>query len=76
MNAENKALEIYNSHYASIMEYGGDFGQEILVSVLAIKASIITIEQKTETAIQVGGYVEAKIYVNFMGDVKKEIEKL
>jgi hypothetical protein len=76
MNTTKTAVEIYNSHYASIMEYGEDFGQEILVSVLAIKASVITVDQKIETAKEVSGYVESKIYINLMEEVKQKILEL
>ena len=76
MNTTKIAVEIYNSHYASIMEYGEDFGQEILISVLAIKASVITVDQKIETAKEVSGYVESKIYTNLMEEVKQKILEL
>jgi hypothetical protein len=76
MNKTKLAVEIYNSHYASIMEYGEDFGQEILISVLAIKASVITVDQKIETAKEVSGYVESKIYINLMEEVKQKILEL
>jgi len=76
MNTTKLAVEIYNSHYASIMEYGKDFGQEILISVLAIKASVITVDQKIETAKEVSGYVESKIYINLMEKVKQKILEL
>jgi len=76
MNTTKLAVEIYNSHYASIMEYGEDFGQEILISVLAIKASVITVDQKIETAKEVSGYVESKIYINLMEEVKQKILEL
>ena len=58
------------------MEYGEDFGQEILVSVLAKNAAIITIDQKIETAKEVSGYVESKIYTNLMEEVKQKILEL
>jgi len=58
------------------MEYGEDFGQEILVSVLAKNAAIITIDQKIETAKEVSGYVESKIYINLMNKVKEKILEL
>jgi hypothetical protein len=76
MNTTKLAVEIYNSHYASIMEYGEDFGQEILISVLAIKASVITVDQKIETIKEVSEYVESKIYINLMEEVKQKILQL
>jgi len=76
MNTTKLAVEIYNSHYASIMEYGEDFGQEILVSVLAKKASLITVDQKIQTARDLSIYVESKIYINLMNKVKEKILEL
>jgi hypothetical protein len=76
MNTTKIAVEIYNCHYASIMEYGENFCQEILVSVLAIKLSVITVNQKIKTAKEVSGYVESKIYINLMEEVKQKILEL
>jgi len=76
MNTTKIAVEIYNSHYTKIMEDGEDFGQEILVSVLAKKASLITVEQKIQTARDLSIYVESKIYINFMDELKEKILEL
>lgn len=53
MKPQDKALKIFNTHYVSIMECGGDFGQEILISMLAIKASVITVKQEYKSAREV-----------------------
>ena len=81
MTPKEKSQEIFNSHYTSIIEYGEDLGQEILVSILAIKASIITVNQVIEQWENIDVYLcdlngTLSPNLKYWYEVLKEIKKL
>lgn len=44
MTSKQYAENLFREHYAEILEYGDELSQECIVSILAIRASIITVE--------------------------------
>ena len=42
--AKEEAEAIYNKHYCSILEYGEELSQEIVISLLAKKSALIHVE--------------------------------
>ena len=49
MTAKDKAKELFNSHYMILFDSETDKSQEILVSILAIKAAIVTANEVIES---------------------------
>lgn len=45
VTSEVKAIELFNKHYFVLFDSDSDKGEEILVSLLAVKASLITIDE-------------------------------
>lgn len=45
MNPKEKAFLIFGDYYLSILQYGQDLSQEITISVLAQKCSIIAVNR-------------------------------
>ena len=51
MTSKQYAENLFREHYAEILEYGDELSQECIVSILAIRASVITVEHlKANTA--------------------------
>ena len=71
MNPKEKALLIYGDYYLSILQYGKDLSQEILMSVLAQKFSIIAIDRILFELIEID-YNKCE----YWEQVKQEIKKL
>lgn len=83
MTAKEQAILIYNEHYSLLLSEGDEFSQEVLISFLAKRASLITIENIIEsttdwsyshnTWTERGTYLDAE---KFWNEVKEEIHLL
>ena len=74
MSPKEKALLIYGDYYLMILQYGKDLSQEITISILAQKCSIIAVNEiikakKLDLGIMSLDY-------KYWQKVKLEIEKL
>ena len=65
-----KALELFNKHYLLILEIDNDLSEEIIISILAKKHALITVDEIISTFAIMG------LGSKFYEDVKQEIEKL
>jgi len=45
MTPKEKAQELFNKHYMPLLESESDLSEEILVSILARKAALITVDE-------------------------------
>ena len=71
MNAKIKAVELFHQHYAILLDADSDISQEVLISVLAKRMALVTVEE----------IIQALTYASdvrpiFWRQVKQEIEKL
>jgi len=75
MNPTEKAVQLFNTYYASILCINNDLSEEVIISILAKKRALIAVDD-------IISIVECydKRYIsnelNFWIDVKNEIEKL
>ena len=67
---KEEAIELFNEHYAEIMVYDTDLSEEILVSILSIKHSIITC-QKILKALNPVDYTEIKRHKDIIAELQK-----
>lgn len=74
MTPKEKAKEIYNQCYLLLLEKGEDFGQEILVSILAKEFSLIIINEMIKTSQEAMLFKQSKR--DWLQQVKIEIENL
>lgn len=76
MTPKEKANELFTTYHNIIQEYGDEFGQESLVSILAVKCSLVAVDEiiaNIEPSVSMD-VIEAR--VNYWNLVKNEIEKL
>ena len=71
MTAKQKARDIFNQHYSILLDADSDISQEVLISLLAKKMALVSVEE----------IIEALTYASdvrpiFWRQVKQEIEKL
>jgi hypothetical protein len=69
MTEKEKAQEIFNQHYLVLFDSDSDKGEECLVSLLAIKASLVTVNQILSSCTQDG-------CTYYWTGVKHELEQL
>ena len=77
MTEKDKAEQIFNMHYFEIQEYGEEYGEEILISILSIKASIVTVE--TILALMINTFkwdVNHNRNIRYWKGVKLELKKM
>lgn len=78
---KEKADELFTTYHNKIQVYGDDLGQESLVSILAIKCSLIAVNEIIDTLnfdikdLDVRGSVLIDL-IHYWRSVKEEIEKL
>lgn len=72
MNPKEKALLIYGDYYLSILQYGKDLSQEITISILAQKCSIIAVDR---ILFELPEDYQEDIWA-YWKEVKQEIKKL
>lgn len=71
MNPKEKATQLFNKYYVSILEINHDLSEEIIISILAKKQALIAVYE----ILKVAFYSTVEIY-NFYLEVRIEIEKL
>lgn len=71
MNAKLKAVELFHQHYAILLDADSDISQEVLISVLAKKMALVTVNE-----IIYNLQHRAPIIHFYWQQVKQEIEKL
>jgi prolyl-tRNA editing enzyme YbaK/EbsC (Cys-tRNA(Pro) deacylase) len=54
MNPKEKAVQLFNKYYVSILEVNNDLSEEILISILAKKQALIAVDEVLELT---GGYI-------------------
>ena len=70
MTPKDKANNLFNKHYLLILEIDNDLSEEIIISILAKKHALITVDEIISTFAIMG------LGSKFYEDVKQEIEKL
>lgn len=71
MTTKGKAEEIFNQHYAILLDADSDISQEVLISVLAKKMALVTVDEIIYNLSH-----KAPIIHFYWNQVKQEIEKL
>ena len=71
MNPKDKATQLFNKYYVSILEINHDLSEEIIISILAKKQALIAVDE----ILKVAFYSTVEIY-NFYLEIRIEIEKL
>lgn len=71
MTAKEKAEELFNIHYFILLDADSDISQEILISSLAKKMALVTIEEIITSLTYMSDFRPI-----FWRQVKQEIEKL
>ena len=71
MNPKEKATQLFNKYYVSILEIDHDLSEEIIISILAKKHALIALDE----ILKVAFYSTVEIY-NFYLEIRIEIEKL
>jgi hypothetical protein len=65
MNPKEKAVQLFNKYYVSILEVNNDLSEEILISILAKKHALIAVDEVLEVT---GGHIN-----QFYQNVKNEL---
>lgn len=79
MTAKEQADKIFNQHYFILLDADSDISQEILISSLAKKMALVTIEEIIKEHCHESEHKNAIAqdrWVLFWMQVKQEIEKL
>lgn len=78
MNAKQYAEQLYNKYYAIIFEYGEELSQEIVVSALAKKCAIQSVNDSIESFKLIGKvtYTTGMIEYLDLQQTIKELEQL
>ena len=75
MTSKEKAVQLFNKYYVSILEIDNDLSQEIIISVLAKKQALIAVDE----VISIVEWYDRRYIsnqLNFWIDVKNEITNL
>lgn len=73
MNPKEKATQLFNKYYVSILEINHDLSEEIIISILAKKHALIAVDEIL-SANHI--WYKGTIPYNYWQQVKNEIEKL
>jgi hypothetical protein len=68
MTSKEKAVQLFNKYYVSILEVNNDLSEEILISILAKKHALIAVDEILELT---GGHIN-----QFYQKVKNELSNL
>jgi hypothetical protein len=71
MTAKEKAVQLFNKYYVSILEVNNDLSEEIIISILAKKHALIAVDEMLKVAF----YLPPDCY-NFYLNVKVELSNL
>ena len=75
MNPTEKAVQLFNSYYVSILGINNDLSEEIIISILAKKQALIAVTEIISIAEWYNRrYISNQL--NYWIEVKNEIEKL
>ena len=80
--AKEEAEAIYNKHYCSILEYGEELSEEIVISLLAKKSASIHVEgiidemNEFENSFSGYGGLKMKTRISQLKEVKQELNKM
>jgi hypothetical protein len=50
MTSKEKAVQLFNKYYVSILEVNNDLSEEIIISILAKKQALIAVDEILEVA--------------------------
>lgn len=70
MIPKDKAINLFNKHYSLILEIDNDLSEEIIISILAKKHALLTVDEIIST------FAIMELGSKFYEDVKQEIKKL
>ena len=71
LTPKEKAVQLFNKYYVSILEVNNDLSEEIIISVLAKKHALMAVDEALILAL----YSTFEIY-NYYVDVKTELSIL
>jgi hypothetical protein len=75
MNPKDKATQLFNKYYVSILEVNNDLSEEIIISILAKKRALIAVDDII-SIVECYDRRHISNELNFWIEVKNEIEKL
>lgn len=77
MNPKEKAVQLFNSYYVSILEINHDLSEEVIISILAKKQALIAVtEIINSNPYSNPFYTDVYSTMKYWIEVKTEIEKL
>lgn len=76
MTPKEKAENLVHQNRMLLMDYGDDYGEEILISVLAIKLALNTVDEILDIDCFDMSEEHFDNHIEYWQEVKKEIEKL
>ena len=74
MTPKDKAINLFNKHYLLILEIDNDLSQEIIISILAIKNALLTVDEII--AIKLLWHQKDTKDLDYWNEVKQEIQKI
>jgi len=79
MNPKEKSVQLFNSYYVSILEINNDLSEEVIISILAKKHSLIAVDEIINSnphSNLFNFYSDIHSTMQYWIEVKNEIEKL
>jgi hypothetical protein len=73
MTIKDKAINLFNKHYLLILEIDNDLSQEIIISILAKKHALLTVDEILQAN---HIWYKDSIPYKYWQEVKQEIEKI
>lgn len=70
MNPKEKATQLFNKYYVSILGLNNDLSEEVIISILTKKHSLIAVDEILSLLFL------SQAEINYWIEVKNEIEKL
>jgi len=74
MTPKEFAINLFNKHYLLILEIDNDLSQEIIISILAKKHALLTVDEIL--SIKLLWFQKDFKDIDYWNEVKKEIEKI
>jgi len=75
MNPKEKAVNIFNKYYVSILDVNNDLSEEVIISILAKKQALIAVDDIIKI-VECYDRIHISNQLNYWIEVKNEIEKL
>lgn len=77
MNPKEKAVNLFNKYYVSILEINNDLSEEVIISILAKKHALIAVTEIINSNPHSNPFnTDVHSTMQYWIDVKNEIEKL